>query len=213
MGKEAVVFRATRNPRKLKKGEAPYVAVKIYKIETTSFLNMYDYLVGDRRFSKVKKNRFDIIMAWAKKEYANLSLAHRAGVRCPKPIACMRNAVVMEFIGREGEMYPTLQNNGPVDAESDFAAIVKYMKLMYGAGIVHADLSPYNIIITEDGPVVIDMSQAVVLTHPKANEFLRRDIYNIVKYFRKFGVRKEEGEVYSFVTDSKRSRKTGNKTR
>jgi RIO kinase 1 len=63
------------------------------------------------------------------------------------------------------------------------------MKRLYrDARLVHADLSEYNILIDEQGdPVFIDMGQSVLTDHPRAQEFLRRDVSNIIKFFNEYG--------------------------
>jgi len=62
------------------------------------------------------------------------------------------------------------------------------------AGLVHADLSEYNI-LWSDGPVFIDVSQAVLLGHDNAKKYLFRDIQNIIHFFNKLGVETEKPEV------------------
>jgi RIO kinase 1 len=62
------------------------------------------------------------------------------------------------------------------------------------AGLVHADLSEYNILWL-DGPVIIDVSQAVLKGHIGAGRYLFRDIQNITQYFRKLGVETEDPKV------------------
>jgi len=57
-----------------------------------------------------------------------------------------------------------------------------------GAGLVHGDLSEYNIMIWEEKPVICDISQAVLLDHPLSDQLLRRDIVNINNYFSELGV-------------------------
>ncbi len=178
MGKEAIVFRATTES-----GE--HRAVKVYRIENPSFINMYEYMIGDPRFSHVRKRRVEVITNWAKKEFANLNLAYRIGVHVPRPYAWRYNIVVMEFLGRDGLPYPTLQHNGPIDPISDVEQILTDLRLMYKNGLVHGDLSEYNIIMTDEGPYLIDLAQGVLLAHPKSGEFLEKGIRNIVDYFNK----------------------------
>jgi len=204
MGKEAVVFRGTKK-------DGTHVAVKIYRIETTSFLNMYEYLRGDPRFRNVRMKRFDIIVAWTRKEYVNLKTAYEAGVRCPYPIGYRRNIVVMEFLGLKGQPYPTLQVNGPLSPddpkalEEEVEELLDDVRKMYRAGLVHADLSPYNILATENGLYIIDFSQAVSVDHPNALRFLRRDINNVVSYYNKFlqiyGLEKDPDEIFHNIVN------------
>jgi RIO kinase 1 len=67
---------------------------------------------------------------------------------------------------------------------------------MYHVEIVHADLSEYNILMYRGLPYIIDVGQAVVLEHPSAYDFLKRDIHNIVLFFRKYGIKADEKKIY-----------------
>lgn len=72
------------------------------------------------------------------------------------------------------------------------------IKLYRKAKLVHADLSEYNILLLEE-PVIIDLSQAVLLDHPKALQYLRRDVRNIARFFNKFGVKVLEDELFEEI--------------
>ncbi len=70
-----------------------------------------------------------------------------------------------------------------------YRRLLTYVKKLYQkAKLVHADLSEYNIMIWKNAPVLFDVSQAVTLEHPMADQFLRRDLQNLYKYFKKLGV-------------------------
>ncbi|MDN5358485.1 MAG: kinase 1 [Candidatus Diapherotrites archaeon] len=169
-GKEANVFRAV-DPS----GE--YVAVKIYRVETSEFRHMWKYLDGDPRFFRVKRNRRSIIRVWAKKEYKNLEACFRAGASVPYPIISRDNVLVMEFVGENGIPAPRLKDVTPDDVDGFVDTLLDSLGRMYfRAGIVHADLSEYNILIRQDRPVIIDLGQGVPWEHPMSLEFFRRDI-------------------------------------
>ena len=68
---------------------------------------------------------------------------------------------------------------------------------------MHADLSEFNILNFEQEPVFIDFSQATTLEHPQAKEYLQRDINNIVKFFRKLGVKSDEKEIFEHIIKKK----------
>lgn len=189
-GKEANVFHAT-SP------EGAHLAVKIYKIETAPFFRKEDYLAGDPRFRKIKNNSRDIVFAFARKEFKNLELSTRAGVNCPKPFYVNNNVLVMSFIGEENLPYPTLNVVGP-NSESDLDSVLDDIKKMYGAKLVHADLSEFNIILA-DKPYLIDFGQAVLLQHPKSNEFLERDVRNVLHYFSKFGFKRDLEKTLEWI--------------
>ena len=185
-GKEANIFHAL--------GENGELAVKIYRISTSNFHSMHEYMIGDPRFKKIRKDKKSIVFAWTKKEFRNLTRASEVGVRVPEPIAAERNILIMEFIGKDGIKAPRLKDvDGLEDPHSFFRMIVKYMKLLYTkARIVHADLSEFNILVQDEMPVFIDMGQSVMLDHPNAEEFLERDVENIVRYFEGFDIRYEK---------------------
>ena len=190
-GKEAYVFRAVGGEN----AEDHFLAVKIYMIETSDFNHMQDYIRGDPRFVGIKKNKRDIVYAWAKKEFRNLKICEEAGVHVPSPYYFHSNVFVMKFIGDEDSPAPLLKDVGPPDPEKNFKQIVKDMKKMYRAGLVHADMSEFNILVWEGELVIIDIGQGVSLEHPMANSFLERDVENILKYFSKFGIKKEKEEI------------------
>ncbi len=192
-GKEADVFHAIgENGREL--------AVKIYRITTSDFQKMQDYLIGDPRFSNIRGTKKDIVFAWTKKEERNLERAREAGVRAPEPVKSDRNILVMEFIGHDGVAAPRLKDIRLEDPGRIYEIVAEYMRLLYRkARLVHADLSEYNILLYEDVPIIIDMGQAVMLDHPMSREFLARDIKNIVRYFKKMGVICSEEKLTAFI--------------
>ena len=179
-GKEANIFRALVGSREL--------ALKIYRISTSNFNSMQDYLHGDPRFGSVKGTKRAIVSAWTRKEYRNLMRAEEVGVRVPHPIAMKENILVMDLVGRGEDVAPPLKDVEleATDAERIYQKIVEYISLLYNqAGLVHADLSEFNILYDNGEAVIIDMGQSVTLDHPLARKFLERDIANIVHYFQK----------------------------
>ncbi len=192
-GKEADVFRAST--------ETGYLAVKIYRIETSNFLKMQDYMLGDPRFSNMKKNKWDVVFAWTKKEFRNLSLFEEFGINAPRPIAFKKNVLIMDFIGEEGVPDSTLKQMGTETPEKTLESLLGFVKKLYKNSLVHADLSEYNILMHMGEPYIIDVGQAVLLNHPKAEEFLERDVRTLLKYFKNHGVTKDEGEVLKWVRD------------
>lgn len=179
-GKESIVFRAT-------KADGGFVAVKIFKYETSAFRKFAEYIQGDPRFS-LKDTLRARVHLWAQKEYANLKAASAAGVHVPAPLAFRENVVVMEFIGEEGIAYPLLEQAELPKAEKVLASIVGDMRRAYAeAKLVHADLSGFNIMASEP-PTIIDWAQAVLRVHPRAEEFLLRDAHNVARFFQRRGV-------------------------
>lgn len=198
-GKEAIVFRARD-----KAGN--YRAVKIYKISTSNFRQMDKYLLGDERFKNVRREKRDIVYAWARKEYRNLEIATKAKVRVPLPLGFKNNVLVMEFIGENGEAAKTLKEVGYSDTKKAYETLTDYIIRLYYADLVHSDLSEYNILVKGSSSqlVLIDMGQAVLRSHPKAREFFERDIRNLGKYFSKMGLKKSYEEIYEDIRAKKR---------
>lgn len=217
-GKESLIFHALG-------AEEKELAIKMYKVNTATFNTMADYILGDPRFKGIKKDHRSIIFAWARKEYKNLMRALEAGVRVPTPLACDRNVLLMEFIGRGGIAAPRLRDvpaetlAEAIGLEELFQQIVAAMKCLYTkADLVHADLSEFNILLSGYverelasppatdaagalAPVLIDMGQATLLDHPHAPPFLLRDAQNISTYFAKLGLAHSEAEIINLVTE------------
>ncbi|HEV8359745.1 MAG TPA: serine protein kinase RIO [Candidatus Thermoplasmatota archaeon] len=181
-GKEANVFHAT-DPN----GHS--LAVKIFRVHTATFHHYLQYIQGDPRFESLKGDRRNIIHAWVRKEYKNLLRLHDAGVRVPRPVAWAENVLVMAFVGGEGTSAPLLKDVELANPGVAFEDIAAAMERMWNrAGLVHGDLSEYNIMVADEELVIIDVGQAVMQKHPMAREFLERDTRNVARYFRKLGV-------------------------
>ena len=192
-GKEANVFRATTN-------DGTFVAVKIYKRETSPFARKEAYLDGDPRFERIKHSDKEIVKAFTRKEFKNLELCQKGGVHTPKPYYVVDNVIVMEFIGDHELPYPTLNVIGSQNPEKDLEMILEEIKKMYKVGLVHADLSEYNIIM-KDVPYLIDFGQGVITRHPAAGKFLERDVMTILKYFAKRGAKRDLETVLKWIKE------------
>lgn len=176
-GKEANVFAAER-------GEGEDCVIKIYRIRTGNFNAMSDYILGDPRFSNIRKTKKNIIFAWTKKEYSNLNRAQEAGLPVPEPIAFDRNILIMGLLGEDGVPYPQLRLDPPDDPKAAYRECLDLITRLYQkARLVHGDLSEYNILSGGGRLWLIDMGQAVTPDHPSAHRFLFRDIQNINRYF------------------------------
>ncbi len=163
-------------------------AVKIYRTATANFKAIQNYIRGDPRFKKIRKGIRPLIYAWALKEFKNLQRASSAGVRVPKPVAVKNNVLIMEFIGANGKPAPLLKNAVLEAPENTYKIICDYIKKLYNkAELVHADLSEFNVMYPGE-PVIIDMSQSVLVSHPLALDYLKRDIAIISRFFRGLGV-------------------------
>ena len=195
-GKEARVYWG-------KSKEGKELAIKIYLVVSSEFRKgMLKYIEGDPRFQGVKHGTRSLIFAWAQKEFKNLGLAVRAKVRVPKPIAVRNNVLIMEFIGENGESAPSLKEKSPKNPEKVYEDLMTYLERLYRkAGLVHGDLSEYNIMIWRGRTVLFDVAQAVPLVHPMADFLLRRDLTNLNKYFNRLGAKvPSTDECYKRVT-------------
>lgn len=193
-GKEANVFRATTPA-----GE--FIIVKVYKIDTSPFFRREEYLTGDPRFVKIKHNNKNIVSTFAKKEFKNLQICENAHVNAPRPIYLEKNVILMSFLGVQGLPYPTMSQVGPRSI-SDLESLIEDIKKMYAAGLVHTDLSEYNLLLA-DIPYLIDFGQGVITSHPNSNKFLERDILNVLNYFKKAGYKKDFEKTLAYIKGKK----------
>ncbi|MEF8848980.1 MAG: serine protein kinase RIO [Candidatus Thermoplasmatota archaeon] len=192
-GKEGNVFRAI-NPEK------QFLAVKIYRISTSTFKHITRYIVGDPRFKSIHKNKRDIIYEWTKKEYKNLKRLKEINVKSPTPFETNKNVLVMDYLGSKEYPAPRLIDITPEKPKEIFNQIIKDISKMYKkANLIHCDMSPFNILIHKNTPYIIDLGQGVLKDHPNSKEFLRRDIKNIVKYFKKFKIKADEKNIYNNI--------------
>lgn len=188
IGKESNVFSA------LKK-DGTRVMVKIYRLETCDFNRMYDYIKDDPRYTRIKKGKRNIVFTWVQREYRNLLKAREANVNVPTPLAFYNNVLVLEFIGDGDFIAPKLKDEIPKNPKEFFDKIILNMRKLYKAGLVHADLSPFNILNLNEKPVFIDFSQCSTIESSRAKEYLDRDVRNVCNFFRKIGLKLDEAKI------------------
>ncbi len=186
IGKESNVFVARKGRKK--------VIVKIYRMQNANFMKMYDYIRKDPRYEFLRRHRRQIILSWTQREFKNLLRCEKLKIRVPKVLGWRNHVIVEEFIGSTAAA-PPLKDAYPEDPERFFADVVRQMKKMYKGGLIHGDLSSFNILNWKEKPVLIDYSQATLVRTPNSEELLERDVKNVVRFFRKLGVKTEEGEV------------------
>ena len=179
LGKEANVFTAS-------KGE-DRVIVKIYRTMNANFNKMHEYLTHDQRYQHVKRQKRKIIFAWVQREYANLFLA-REVITVPTPYTFKDNIIIMEFIG-DDDPAPMLKDKKPKDPQAFYDSCRESLDKLREAGLVHGDISAFNILNFNDKPVFIDFSQSTTTESPRAQELFERDILNLNTFFLKFGVK------------------------
>jgi RIO kinase 1 len=189
LGKEANVFLAS-------KGD-DFVVVKIYRLENCNFNKMFYYINADPRFSGLENQKRKVIFSWVQREYRNLLVA-RSKIRVPAPIVFRDNILVMEFIGGDSPA-PMLKDSMPVNLKEFFDKVINFVLLLLEAGLVHGDLSDFNILNLDESPVFIDFSQATVLKDNDSEELLKRDLKNVFRAFKSLKI--DEGVVLKKVLD------------
>jgi len=157
------------------------VAVKFHRLGRASFRQtrrVRGYVADRRHISWLYKSRLA-----AEKEYEALKLVFPCGVSVPRPVSQNRHVVVMGMI-EGGELYHVQELPEPEKVLNEILGNVKtaYQRV----GVVHADLSEYNVILKPDLHVlVIDWPQFVTKDHPNAGALLERDVRNVLQFFQK----------------------------
>lgn len=127
---------------------------------------------------------------WQNAEVDALSTLARAGVRVPETFGCVDGVLLMELVtDGEGDVAPRLGDVllSEEQALEDYALMMHYIKLMLCAGIVHGDLSEFNVLVDDYGPVIIDLPQAVnAAANNSAEEMFARDVNNMRRYYGEF---------------------------
>lgn len=191
-GKEAMVFVVTSG------GET--VCAKVYKEAThRSFRQAVDYTENRktknsrqvRAMAKgTKFGRQAMEAAWQSAEVDALYRLAAAGVRVPKPINFHEGVLLMELVcDAHGDAAPRLNDLSfsPDEARAHHATLIREVVRMLAAGVVHGDLSEFNILIGADGPVIIDLPQAVdAAGNNHAAAMLERDVANLRHFFGRF---------------------------
>lgn len=168
VGKESVVYDAL--------GEIP-LAIKFHRQGRTSFKHvrrLRDHLTDQPKVSWL----YAASLA-ARREFQVMEKLYPM-VSIPQPVAASRHALAMEFI-----YGPQLNKITLSDPENGLNMILAEVGKAWGRGIVHADLSEFNIMIADAGPKLIDWPQAVDVAHPHSQELLERDLSNVLRFFER----------------------------
>jgi RIO kinase 1 len=191
-GKEAVVY-------VVRCGEEIRCA-KVYKEpEKRAFRQAVQYTQGrnvknSRRARAMEKGtkygRQELEQAWQNAEVSALQRLAAAGVRVPRPFNFLDGVLLMELVtDAEGNAAPRLNDLAltPEQAREYHGKLVREVVRMLCAGIVHGDLSEYNVLVDAQGPVIIDLPQAVdAAGNIGAGAMLERDVDNLTSYFGRF---------------------------
>ncbi|MDH4392742.1 MAG: lipopolysaccharide kinase InaA family protein [Aquabacterium sp.] len=191
-GKEAMVFVVQSG------GET--VCAKVYKeANNRSFRQAVDYTENRktknsrqaRAMAKgTKFGRQAMEAAWQSAEVDALYRLAAAGVRVPRPINFHEGVLLMELVcDANGDAAPRLNDVAfsPDAARAHHATLIREVVRMLAAGVVHGDLSEFNILVAADGPVIIDLPQAVdAAGNNHAAAMLERDVANLRHYFGRF---------------------------
>jgi RIO kinase 1 len=170
---------------------------KVYKdVQQRSFRKAASYQEG----RKVKNSRQARAMekgsrygrqmqeeVWQNAEVDALYRLANAGVRVPQPHICFEGVLLMDLVtDADGQVAPRLNDVALSEAVAlaYHAMLIDQVVRMLCAGIIHGDLSEYNILVAEDGPVIIDLPQAIdAAANSMAAEMLERDVANLRSYF------------------------------
>ena len=145
---------------------------------------------------------------WQNAEVDALSKLAKAGVRVPRTYGCIDGVLLMELIcDAEGDVAPRLGDVTMSNAQAveDHALVMLYVVRMLCAGVVHGDLSEFNVLVDAHGPVIIDLPQAVnASANNQAEKMLHRDVNNMTNYYGQFApelLSTSFGEEISYLKD------------
>jgi RIO kinase 1 len=141
---------------------------------------------------------------WSGHELEMMQRAWDAGADVPYPVSESEDGMYMEYVGDEVQAAPQLARArlGPDDLAVALDQIVANMALLLDVGMVHSDLSPYNILWWDGRVRLIDFPQAVdLVVNPHGFDFLLRDVANVCSYFQRRKVHCDADEIYNDLLD------------
>jgi RIO kinase 1 len=182
--------------------------MKVYRSrDHRSFKNDQVYKAGrvilnghDRR-AVAKKSRYGREFEegwWTSREWEVLEALHQIGADVPRPVAAAEGAILMGYIGDEETSAPQLRHVSltPREAGEAFDRLLWNIELCLRHNLIHADLSPFNILWWEGRATIIDVPQAVdPRSNPNASHLLARDVENVCRHFERYGVRKDADAI------------------
>jgi len=127
---------------------------------------------------------------WQNTEVDALYKFADAGIRVPTPYGCFGGVLIMELItDADGFAAPRLNDVTMPEEKAliDHAKVMDYVVRMLSVGVIHGDLSEFNVLVDEEGPVIIDLPQAVdAAGNNNAKKMLLRDVNNMTQYYSQF---------------------------
>ena len=139
---------------------------------------------------------------WVANEFDVLGRLWSAGVSVPYPVQRLGDELLIEYLGDDEFAAPRLVHTPLAggQAEDMFAQAVANVRMCAQRGVVHGDLSPYNMLVWADRLFLIDFPQAVdPIAHPDGLRLLERDVANLCQWARRQGVECDPGEVCADV--------------
>lgn len=191
-GKEATVYVVSCG--------AELRCAKVYKdVAQRSFKQAVEYREGrkdrnSRRSRAMEKGsrygRKELEESWHNAEVNALYRLAAADVRVPRPYGCFDGVLLMELVtDTEGNIAPRLNDIAlpPEVAREGHALMMRYVVRMLCAGLVHGDLSEFNVLMDDAGPVIIDLPQAVdAAANNHARALFMRDVNNMTRYYGQY---------------------------
>lgn len=173
---------------------------KVYKeVHKRSFKKAVEYQEGRRgrnsRRGRAMENKSSYGRkqqeeAWQNAEVDALYRLAEAGVRVPQAYGCFDGVLVMELItDANGDVAPRLNDVSLTQEQAieDHASVMNDVARMLSVGVIHGDLSEFNVLLDEHGPVIIDLPQAVDASgNNNAKSMLERDVNNMTNYYAQF---------------------------
>ncbi len=211
-GKEATVY-LCRGGRAVKAG---FVAAKVYRPRMLRNLkNDQQYRVGRMYLDEdgkeitndheiraiLKREGFGEAVrhqSWIAYELNALQMLHAAGADVPEPFEFGHNAILMSYIGEGATAAPTLNTIrlGQAEARRLYERVVHNIDLMLANGIIHGDLSAFNILYWDGDITLIDFPQVVLPdANPVAYPIFRRDVRRVCEYFHNQKVRSDPNQL------------------
>lgn len=139
---------------------------------------------------------------WVENEFEVLGRLWSAGVSVPYPVQHQGDELMVEYLGDEDAVAPRLVHAAGADGQAGdlFAQAVANLRLCAANGVVHGDLSPYNMLVWHGRLYLIDFPQAVdPITHPEGLRLLERDVANVCRWAQRRGVDCDPGQVCAEV--------------